>query len=64
MLRNDVLQMMDGLKLRGMLAVYDEVLTNGSKKRLTPERVVLELLKAEPAERGPGFIQLQRGPRG
>ena len=61
MLRNDVLQMMDGLKLRGMLAVYDEVLTNGSKKRLTPERVVLELLKAEAAERKTRSIRYRMG---
>lgn len=61
MLRNDVFQMMDGLKLRGMLAVYDEVLTNGSKKRLTPERVVLELLKAEAAERKTRSIRYRMG---
>lgn len=61
MLRNDVVQMMDGLKLRGMLAVYDEVLTNGSKKRLTPERVVLELLKAEAAERKTRSIRYRMG---
>ena len=51
MLRDDVLQMMDTLKLRGMSAVYDEVLTNGRSRQLTPEKVLLELLRAESAER-------------
>lgn len=51
MLRDDVLQMMNTLKLRGMSAVYDEVLTNGRTRQLTPEKVLLELLRAESAER-------------
>ena len=61
MLRNDILEMMDGLKLRGMLAVYDEVLTNGSKRRLTPENIILELLRAEAAERKMRSIRYRMG---
>jgi DNA replication protein DnaC len=61
MLRNDVLEMMDGLKLRGMLEVYDEVLTSGRKRRLTPEKVILELLKAEAAERKARSIRYRMG---
>jgi hypothetical protein len=41
MLRNDVFRMMETLTLGGMLAVYDEMLANGRKRRLTPERVIL-----------------------
>jgi hypothetical protein len=61
MLRNDVLEMMDRLKLRGMLAVYDEALTNGGKRRLTPEKIILELLKAETAERKMHSIRYRMG---
>jgi DNA replication protein DnaC len=34
-----------------MHAVYDEVLTSGRKRRSTPEKILLELLEAEAAER-------------
>lgn len=51
MLRNNILQTMETLKLRGMHAVYDEVLTSGRKQRSTPEKILLELLEAEAAER-------------
>lgn len=51
MLRNTVLEMMDSLKLGGMRSVYDEVLAHGLKRRLTPENILLELLRAEPEER-------------
>ena len=51
MLRNQVLEQMKTLKLHGMLAVYDEVVAAGLKARSTPEKIILELLKAEMAER-------------
>jgi hypothetical protein len=35
MLRNNILQTMETLKLRGMHDVYDEVLTSGRKRRST-----------------------------
>ncbi len=43
--------MMARLKLRGMHAVFDEVLTNGRKARWATERIMMELLRAEAAER-------------
>lgn len=51
MLRNDILELMEQLKLRGMQSVYDEVISNGRKSKSTPEKLILEMLKAEAAER-------------
>lgn len=51
MLRNEILQMMDSLKLRGMHAVFDEVLTDGRIRRSAEDKIQLELLQAEAAER-------------
>ena len=61
MLRNEVLTLMEALKLRGMQEVYDEVLTNGRKQHAIPEKVVLELLKAEAAERRLRSIRYRLG---
>jgi DNA replication protein DnaC len=61
MLRNEVLELMDTLKLRGMSAVYDEVLPNGRKRRVTPEKILVELLKAEAAERHLRSIRYRMG---
>jgi hypothetical protein len=61
MLRNEVLELMESLQLRGMQAVYDELLVNGRKQRLIPERLVLELLKAEAAERKLRSIRYRLG---
>jgi DNA replication protein DnaC len=61
MLRNDILQTMETLKLRGMHAVYDEVLTSGRKRRSTTEKILLELLKAEAAERHLRSIRYRMG---
>ena len=61
MLRNEILQLMETLKLRGMLEVYDEVLSNGRKRRLTPEKIFVELLKAETAERHLRSIRYRMG---
>jgi len=51
MLRNDILEMMERLKLRGMQSVFDELISNGRKARWTHEKTIFELLKAEAAER-------------
>jgi len=51
MLRNEILDLMDTLKLRGMHAVFDEVLADGRKSRSSIEKILQELLKAEAAER-------------
>ena len=61
MLRNDILQTMETLKLRGMQAVYDEVLSNGRKRRATAEKILLELLQAEAAERHLRSIRYRMG---
>ena len=61
MLRNDILELMEKLKLRGMQSVYDEVLSNGRKSRSTPEKVILEMLKAEEAERHIRSIRYRMG---
>jgi len=61
MLRNDVLEIMETLKLRGMTAVYDEVLSNGRKRRSTTEKILYELLEAEAAERHLRSIRYRMG---
>ena len=61
MLRNDILQTLEALKLRGMHAVYDEVLTSGRKQRSTAEKILFELLKAEAAERHLRSIRYRMG---
>ena len=44
-----------------MHAVYDEVLTSGRKRRTTPEKILLELLEAEAAERHMRSIRYRMG---
>ncbi len=61
MLRNEVMNLIEALKLRGMQEVYDEVLATGRKQRAIPEKVVLELLKAEAAERRLRSIRYRLG---
>ena len=51
MLRNEILDMMARLKLKGMHAVFDEVLTKGRKAHWATEKIIMELLNAEAAER-------------
>lgn len=51
MVRNEVLSMMEALKLRGMHSVYDEVIAAGYKQKAIPEKLILQLLEAEAAER-------------
>ena len=45
--RHAVLDLMVKLKLRGMRAAYDEVMTLAGKRHHPPERVVAELMKAQ-----------------
>ena len=61
MLRNEILQLMDTLKLRGMHAVFDEVLTDGRKRRSAVEKILMELLQAEAAERHLRSIRYRLG---
>jgi DNA replication protein DnaC len=61
MLRNETLELMEKLKLRGMSAVYDEVLSNGRKRRVTSEKILVELLKAEATERHLRSIRYRMG---
>jgi len=51
MLRDDILASMKGLRLPGMMTAYDEVVSMGLKKHAIPEKIILELLQAETADR-------------
>lgn len=51
MLREQLLVALKELKLHGMRSVLDEVLVNGTRQKSIPERILLELLQAEQAER-------------
>lgn len=51
MLRDKLLAVMESLHLHGMGSVLDEVLASGIRQRHTPERLLLDLLEAELAER-------------
>jgi DNA replication protein DnaC len=61
MLRNEILQMMETLKLRGMHAIFDEVLNDGRKRRSAVEKILLELLQSEAAERHMRSIHYRLG---
>jgi len=61
MLRNEIMELMEKLKLRGMQSVYDEALSNGRKSRSTPEKIILEMLKAEATERHIRSIRYRMG---
>ena len=50
MQRHAVLELMVKLKLRGMRAAYDEVMTLAAKRQHGPERVVADLLTAQLAD--------------
>ena len=51
MLRDRLLQTMTALNLSGMKAVLDETLATAQKQRATPEKMLLDFLEAELAER-------------
>ncbi len=61
MLREQLLEAMSSLKLYGMKSVLDEVLVTGARQRATPEKIVLELLNAERAERKSKSIRYRLG---
>src|SRR5204862_1065861 len=54
-----VLELMATLKLYGMRAAYDEVMTTGIKRRHEPARIVGDLLSAEIAEKQARSIKYQ-----
>jgi DNA replication protein DnaC len=49
--RSDILEMMGDLKLYGMKAAFDEIVTTTVKRQHEPQRVVCDLLKAEITEK-------------
>ena len=51
MLRDKLIDAIDDLHLHGMQSALDETLSAGIKQRHTPERILLNLLEAELAER-------------
>src|ERR1700740_3426525 len=57
--RTKILELMSRLKLYGMRAAYDEVMTTGIKRRHEPSRVVGDLLSAEIAEKQARSIKYQ-----
>jgi DNA replication protein DnaC len=57
--RSDILEMMGDLKLYGMKAAFDEVVTTAVKRQHEPQRVVGDLLKAEIAEKQARSIKYQ-----
>jgi DNA replication protein DnaC len=61
MLREQLLEMLQALKLHGMKSVLDEVLVAGTRQKAIPEKVLLELLKAELAERKARSIRYRMG---
>ena len=57
--RTDILELMSTLKLFGMRAAYDEVMTTGIKRQYEPTRIIGELLSAEIAEKQARSIKYQ-----
>jgi DNA replication protein DnaC len=57
--RTELLELMSTLKLFGMRAAYDEVMTTGIKRRYEPPRIVGDLLSAEIAEKQARSIKYQ-----
>jgi len=60
--RTDILELMSTLKLFGMRAAYDEVMSTGIKRRHEPPRIVGDLLSAEIAEKQARSIKYQLTP--
>ena len=61
MLREHLLEAMGTLNLYGMRNVIDEVLATGSRQRATAEKILLDLLQAEVAERQVRSIRYRLG---
>jgi hypothetical protein len=57
--RHDILEMMRTLKLAGMRAAFDEVLSIGLKRQHSLPQIIGELLKAEIAEKQARSIRYQ-----
>ena len=57
--RTEVLELMTQLKLYGMRAAYDEVMTAGINRRYEPSRILGDLLAAEIAEKRARSIKYQ-----
>lgn len=60
-LRDRLLDAMGKLGLYGMKATLDEILATGLKSRATPEKIILDLLEAELAERRVRSIRYRMG---
>jgi DNA replication protein DnaC len=61
MLRDKILEAMGALRLHGMKSSLDEVLAAGIKQKKTSEKILLELLSAELAERRVRSIRYRMG---
>jgi len=61
MLRDKLLAAMGSLNLYGMTSVFDEVVAAGIKSRATPEKILLDLMEAEMAERRIRSIRYRMG---
>jgi DNA replication protein DnaC len=61
MLRDSLIEAMEQLHLHGMKSAFDETLATGLKQRHTPERLLLDLLEAEVAERTTRSIRYRLG---
>ena len=61
MLRERIVKAMSALHLYGMRGIIDEVLATGIKQRSTPDKILLDLLEAELAERKAKSIKYQMG---
>lgn len=61
MLRERIVKAMSALHLYGMRGIIDEVLATGIKQRSTPDKILLDLLEAELAERKARSIKYQMG---
>ena len=57
--RSEVLEAMGKLKLYGMKAAYDEVLTTAVKRQHEPQRIIGDLLAAEISEKQARSIKYQ-----
>ncbi len=61
MLRDKLIDTMGKLHLHGMKAALDEVLAAGIKQRRTPEKILMDLMEAEMAERTARSIRYRLG---
>ena len=57
--RDEILTMIDQLKLAGMRAAFDEVMSNGIKRQHSAQQIIGELLAAEIAEKRARSIRYQ-----